>query len=485
MEKYCHFCDESFKNSAYKKCPYCGNNLISRFKRKPISGKLRHQVFQRDNYRCRECGATNKETTLHIDHIKPVSKGGTNHIDNLQTLCKKCNLAKSTDEWVGGSLDSQNLEVKKIKVLSVKDKKQIRFKRWSETTSDEELDLLYNHFPNVVHSRVKIIKYLVNNFSDHYIEKLLIGLKERKNKYFVELCNSLTDKQLKLLYEKFNHVNHSKEDMIDYLSNNYSINQIKPLLYNLQKEKGIPSERFDSAKLKKVLNPERMKLLNLLDTNEDYIISRLLGFSGNQIQVILNELDNINNQLNELNKQKDKKGFCILGFRDVWYYYYLTSNKKYSRFYADSKSKLKNIVLKNNLCWYNEKFECNILSEDKNIQNFISSEICSKIHFEADTPHEVYYPLNSINVTSKKIYEEVISHLGCVSEYNYFDELFKPVIYQNSLPKHIICPNCGRTIPKNAVRCKFCKIMMKDLINNIEELELYGLNPNEFILIKY
>ena len=90
---------------------------------------------------------------------------------------------------------------------------------------------MYNHFPNVVHSRVKIIKYLVNNFSDHYIEKLLIGLKERKNKYFVELCNSLTDKQLKLLYEKFNHVNHSKEDMIDYLSNNYSINQIKPLLY--------------------------------------------------------------------------------------------------------------------------------------------------------------------------------------------------------------------------------------------------------------
>ena len=39
-----------------------------------IFAKLRHEVFKRDNYRCRECGATNKETTLEIDHIVPVSK---------------------------------------------------------------------------------------------------------------------------------------------------------------------------------------------------------------------------------------------------------------------------------------------------------------------------------------------------------------------------------------------------------------------------
>ena len=59
-------------------------------KREHIPAKLRHEVFKRDNYRCRECGATNKETTLEIDHIVPVSKGGSNNITNLQTLCKKC-----------------------------------------------------------------------------------------------------------------------------------------------------------------------------------------------------------------------------------------------------------------------------------------------------------------------------------------------------------------------------------------------------------
>lgn len=76
--------------------------------RKPIPAKLRHEVFKRDNYRCRECGATNKETTLEIDHIVPVSKGGTNDLTNLQTLCKKCNRAKHTRTWVGGVSSNKN-----------------------------------------------------------------------------------------------------------------------------------------------------------------------------------------------------------------------------------------------------------------------------------------------------------------------------------------------------------------------------------------
>lgn len=71
-----------------------------------ISPELRHKVFQRDEYKCRDCGAHKDEgVTLEIDHIIPVSKGGTDNITNLQTLCKTCNRAKFNRIWIGGETD--------------------------------------------------------------------------------------------------------------------------------------------------------------------------------------------------------------------------------------------------------------------------------------------------------------------------------------------------------------------------------------------
>lgn len=52
---------------------------------------------RRDGFCCQLC---NVSTDLKIDHIKPVAKGGTNDLDNLQLLCGPCNLAKS-DTWDG------------------------------------------------------------------------------------------------------------------------------------------------------------------------------------------------------------------------------------------------------------------------------------------------------------------------------------------------------------------------------------------------
>ena len=65
-------------------------------KRTNIPRGLRHEVFKRDGYKCVECGASKEDgATLHVDHKIPVSKGGTDELDNLQTLCSDCNLNKS------------------------------------------------------------------------------------------------------------------------------------------------------------------------------------------------------------------------------------------------------------------------------------------------------------------------------------------------------------------------------------------------------
>jgi|SRR6056297_1210481 len=75
---------------------------INNSKRKPVDSRLRHEVFKRDGYKCVECGATNMDKVLHADHILPVSQGGKDELNNLQTLCEDCNLAKSNKNWKGG-----------------------------------------------------------------------------------------------------------------------------------------------------------------------------------------------------------------------------------------------------------------------------------------------------------------------------------------------------------------------------------------------
>lgn len=62
-----------------------------------INLRLRFCVFQRDHFKCCICGASpakDPTVTLHVDHVKPWSSGGETTLDNLQTLCSKCNLGK-------------------------------------------------------------------------------------------------------------------------------------------------------------------------------------------------------------------------------------------------------------------------------------------------------------------------------------------------------------------------------------------------------
>ena len=63
-----------------------------------MTKKLREFIKKRDNYTCCSCGnSTDNEPNLllEIDHIIPIAKGGKTTEDNLQTLCWKCNRAKS------------------------------------------------------------------------------------------------------------------------------------------------------------------------------------------------------------------------------------------------------------------------------------------------------------------------------------------------------------------------------------------------------
>lgn len=59
---------------------------------------VRLQVLERDDYTCVYCG----DQAGHVDHIHPISKGGSNDEDNLAAACSHCNISKGNrllSEW--------------------------------------------------------------------------------------------------------------------------------------------------------------------------------------------------------------------------------------------------------------------------------------------------------------------------------------------------------------------------------------------------
>ncbi|GAA6196674.1 hypothetical protein NBRC116598_21180 [Pseudophaeobacter arcticus] len=71
--------------------------------RAAISLATQSAVHQRDGRMCVYCGCI--EGPFHIDHLWPVSKGGSNDPSNLVVSCASCNLSKggkSLREWMEG-----------------------------------------------------------------------------------------------------------------------------------------------------------------------------------------------------------------------------------------------------------------------------------------------------------------------------------------------------------------------------------------------
>ena len=59
--------------------------------RRRITKEVRNAVWIRDGGRCMECAALDY---LEFDHLIPVAKGGSNTVNNIQLLCRRCNGSK-------------------------------------------------------------------------------------------------------------------------------------------------------------------------------------------------------------------------------------------------------------------------------------------------------------------------------------------------------------------------------------------------------
>ena len=88
-------------------CANCGCSAFTKkqeegkkIRTSSVNPKLRFEVFKRDNFTCQYCGEKPPEVTLEVDHLIPVSKGGTDDQKNLITSCIECNRGKSNEEVI-------------------------------------------------------------------------------------------------------------------------------------------------------------------------------------------------------------------------------------------------------------------------------------------------------------------------------------------------------------------------------------------------
>lgn len=107
-----------------RRCNYC-QNIISGHPLKKNCSKCnswlafngwREAIIKRDGGKCAYCGSIAKRP--HIDHIYPLSKGGSNTAVNLVTSCGSCNIKK------GDKPLRRGLEASVVRAVKKRNKKR-------------------------------------------------------------------------------------------------------------------------------------------------------------------------------------------------------------------------------------------------------------------------------------------------------------------------------------------------------------------------
>lgn len=87
---------EWFSNNRDKKHAYLANRRSAKkFGGHKLSPDIAQKLLKLQGDRCVACKARLDEAGFHIDHIIPLSRGGTNEDKNVQLLCPPCNQAKA------------------------------------------------------------------------------------------------------------------------------------------------------------------------------------------------------------------------------------------------------------------------------------------------------------------------------------------------------------------------------------------------------
>lgn len=121
--------------------------------RKSLTKKVRFEVFKRDSFTCQYCGSKAPDVILEVDHINPVSKGGTNELINLITSCYSCNRGKSDRKLSDNSVvEKQRKQIEELNLRRQQLEMMLQWRDGEIKLKQEEnkkvVDYFNNHFKN-------------------------------------------------------------------------------------------------------------------------------------------------------------------------------------------------------------------------------------------------------------------------------------------------------------------------------------------------
>ncbi len=303
MEKYCPKCKRVFEDLKYEVCPVCTIPLMEREGRiRPPKG-VREEVFRRDGYTCQMCGASKDDgAKLELDHIIPVAQGGTNDLNNLQTLCRECNQNKS--DLILPSGLKIDIEIKQNKLNTLNRLLQENKNKLDNTTNEnDKIEYSFNikHLEEQILPVTKELNELKIKYNEEQ-EKIRIE-KEKQEKQellFKKLYVDLSPREIIILKENFKLTNLSDEDMLKTLCKEYSEKEIISTIEDYKTE----LHKFIESSITSNMLPVISSKLSLDNSSKQYIIKYLANnCTKTQIDDLL---ESVNHELfNQYNSSFD------------------------------------------------------------------------------------------------------------------------------------------------------------------------------------
>jgi 5-methylcytosine-specific restriction endonuclease McrA len=111
-----------------------------------------YDTLEEQDFKCAHCGKSHEQEPLTLDHIQPISKGGTGHKRNIQALCRPCNTRKKdkNNEEITELLQDSNAKVTLDKIREDKNREDNSNTSSKKTKKKKPVKHKYGEYKNVL-----------------------------------------------------------------------------------------------------------------------------------------------------------------------------------------------------------------------------------------------------------------------------------------------------------------------------------------------